>query len=124
MDGAAMTTPLVKQIAKAVSAGLKQAKAVEAATLVRDTPGVRTAGNLAAGTNPTTTSFACSGFVSDEKHDKIGETVVDKTHLIVCLTGLGDTVPTSNDRVTIGGVTFPIADLEGNPALWTIACKK
>jgi hypothetical protein len=119
-----MTTRLVKQIARAVKQGLVGAGAVEAATLVRYTPGARADGNLAGGTNPTSTNYACNGFVSNEVHRKIGGTLVDQTHLVVCLVGLGDTVPTTNDRVTIGGRTYPVVDAEGSPALWKVLCRR
>ena len=119
-----MTTPLVKQIAKAVKSALVGAKAVESATLLRTTPGSRTVGNLGGGTNPTTTSYPCKGFVSDEQHKKIGGTLVDTTHAIICVLGLGELVPTSNDRVTIDSKTYAIVDLQGSPALWTLLCRK
>lgn len=121
-----MTTPLMKTIAKAVKQGLVGAKATESAVLVRETPGARTPGNLAGGTNPVPTSYACQGFESNEKHDKIGETVVDQTHKVICIVGetLSGIVPTSNDKVTIGGVTMPIVDLQGNPAMWTVLCRR
>lgn len=118
-----MTTPLVKMIAKAVKAGLVGAKATEAVTLNRITPGARTPGSLASGTNPTTTAVSCRGFESSEKHDKIGGTVVDQTHKVICIVGV-DTAPTSNDTIAIRGVTFSVLDLEGSPALWKLLVRK
>lgn len=120
-----MTTPLMRTIAKAVKQGLVGAKASESVSLLRLTPGARTPGNLSGGTNPTTTSIPCQGFESNEKHDKIGGTTVDKTHKVFCIVGetLGGTIPTSNDKFKIGGVTYEIVDLEGNPAIWTLLCQ-
>lgn len=120
-----MTTPLMKTVAKAVRQGLVGAKATESVTLTRMTPGSRTVGNYAGGTSPTPTLYPCQGFVSNEKHTKIGETLVDDTHLVICV--VGDTLavtPQTNDRITIGGTPYPVIDLEGTPALWTLLCQK
>lgn len=116
-----MTTSLVKLVAKAVNKGLTQARAVESATLTRLTPGTRTPGSLASGTNPTTTSYACKGFVSNERHDKIGDTLVESTDRVVCIVGDSLSVtPSANDRVAIDSKTQPVVDFEGTPALWTL----
>lgn len=121
-----MTTPLVKLISKAVNKGLTQAKAAESATLVKVTAGTRTAGSLASGTNASETSYPCKGFDDNEKHERIGETLVDSTHRVICLVGdsLGGQIPASTDKVTIAGVTLPIVDVEGSPAMWTCLCQK
>jgi hypothetical protein len=119
-----MTTPLIKQITREVARGLTRANAVEPATLTRTTPGARNPGNLAAGTNPTSTEYACKGFVSNEAHRKIGGTLVDQTHLVICLVGLGNMTPRTGDKVTIGGGSYSIIDTEGSPALWRVLCRR
>lgn len=119
-----MTTPLIKLVANALNAALPAAGVTESATLVRSIAGTRTPGSLASGTNPTTTSYACKGFVSNEKHEKIGETLVERTDRIVCILGASLPVtPLSTDKITIDGVTQRIIDLEGTPALWTCLCR-
>lgn len=116
-----MTSPLVKQIAGILGTALPAAGVTESATLIRSVAGTRTPGALSSGTNPTTTSYACKGFVSTERKDKIGETLVESTDRVVCILGASLPVrPSANDRVTIDGKTQPVIDLEGSDAVWTL----
>ncbi|HEU4895122.1 MAG TPA: hypothetical protein VFT85_04735, partial [Acidimicrobiia bacterium] len=41
------------------------------ATLVKVTPGTPTAGNLAGGTNPTSTSYTCRGMVDSTRRENV-----------------------------------------------------
>lgn len=119
-----MTSPLVTKIAAILNQALPAAGITEAVTFVKVTPGTRTSGAVSSGTNPTTTSYSCKGFVSTEKHEKIGGTLVEKTDKVVSILGASlAATPTSNDKVTIGGVTLRVIDLQGSPALWTLLCR-
>jgi len=105
-------------IKAAVGAGMTNAGMTKAATLIKTTSGVRTVGQLSAGTNPTTTSYACKGLVKTTSKDKIGGTLVEKTDRVVMLFGqsLGDVVPATKDRLTIDGATQSIVGIDTDPA--------
>jgi hypothetical protein len=119
-----MTSPLVKKIASALNSALPSAGVTESATLIRSIAGTRTPSSLVDGTNATTTSYACKGFVSTERHAKIGETLVETTDRVVCLVGASLPVtPLAKDKITIDGATQRIVDLEGSPAMWTCLCR-
>lgn len=119
-----MTSPLVTKIAGILNSALPAAGITEAATLTRSVPAARTPGSLADGANPTTTSYACKAFVSSERHERVGETLVESTDRIVCIVGASLPVtPKNGDRVTLDGKTQPIVDFEGSPAMWTCLCR-
>lgn len=120
-----MTSPLIKLIGKDLKKALPKAGATEAATLIRVTPGTRTAGSLSAGTNPTTTSVPCLGYIVTERREKVGDTRVEARDRIVALLGesLGGERPRTRDRITIDGATMPVVDTEGSPALWICLCR-
>jgi hypothetical protein len=117
-----MSTPLIKLISKTLPkafAAAGNANPSESATLIRSTPGARTPGALADGTNPTTTLYACKGFVSTDKHEAIDGTLVESTDRVIGL--LGGTLairPKKGDRITIDSRTDTIESLEGTDALW------
>lgn len=94
--------------------------AVLPATLTKVTPGTRTAGQLTGGTNPTTTSYACRGFIdSKNRHDRDGELIDNGTETILLI---GDSIsggtvaPTVGDRVTIEGTLYVIQTVGRDPA--------
>lgn len=119
-----MSTPLFKLVGNALNSALPAAGATESATLVRSTASARTPGSLVDGANPTTTSYACKGFVSNEKHTQVGDTLVEATDRVVQILGASLAVtPKKGDRVTIDGKTQPVVDFDGNPALWTLLCR-
>lgn len=118
-----MTTPLIRTIAAALNSALPAAGVTESATLTKYTQGTRTAGNLAGGTNPTSTAYVCKGFVSTKKHTTIGGTLVKAGDVIVCLIALGDTEPGNGDTIAIDSDTHRVIDAEGTPALWTCLCR-
>lgn len=119
-----MTSPFVKQIAPILNAAFPAAGVTESATLIRSVAGAYTPGSLVDGRTQTTTSYSCKGFVSNERHEKIGQTLVESTDRIVCLLGASLSVtPNASDRVTIDGKTQRIVDLQGTPAMWTLLCR-
>jgi orotate phosphoribosyltransferase-like protein len=100
---------------------------LQAATLTKVTNGVRTPGNLAGGTNPTTTIFACRGVEVDLEQRFVGVVggsgdTVRRTDAAVMLIGDtidgGATVPEAGDRVALAGgaARAVVAVLESDPA--------
>lgn len=84
------------------------------ATLTKSTPGTRTAGDLGAGTNPTTTNYPCKGFIDKQKRKHVEGGLEDDGTVTIVL--IGDTIDNGNqaaepgDSVTIEGSTYQIAD--------------
>lgn len=114
-------------IARELPKALKQPGIVEstAATLIKVTPGTRTVGNPAGGTNPTTTSYAAKGFVSSKLTRRVGGTLVEANDRVVVLFGASiasGQVPTTKDKITIEGKTQAIIDLDRDPASATYTC--
>lgn len=104
------------------------------ATLTVVIPGTRTPGDLTSGTNSTTTTHTCKGFVEEYNEFQIGGTanarssatfagsLVERGDRRVIL--LGDSispavVPTPGDRVTIEGNTYNIVNVNRDPAAAT-----
>lgn len=109
-------------IAKAVRSGLKQAGMYKSATLIKSTAGSRTVGAETSGTNPTTTSYACEGFVTT-KLTKVAGTLVEQSDRVVVL--LGDSLsvtPATRDRITIESKTQNIVAIDRDPASATYVC--
>lgn len=108
-------------IKKLIAANLGKQKdlGIRAVTLVKTTPGTRTPGSLADGTNPTTTSYECKGFESTKRsgywqfwqNAQSGTTARTKFLTISILGGsLPDGVePMAGDRITSQAVTYTIA---------------
>lgn len=96
------------------------------ATLIKFTPGTRTAGQLSGGTNPTSVSLPCRGFIDKQANrDRAGTLIADGTVKIVLI---GDTInggapasaPETNDRVVLEGVTYVIrGPIDRDPAAAT-----
>jgi hypothetical protein len=111
-----VTTPLIRLVGRELARALPSAGATEAATATARTPG-----SVADGTNPTSASYSCKAFVSTERHDAIGDTLVETTDRVVCILGQTLSVtPRKGDRLTIDSVTQRIESFEGTPALWLV----
>lgn len=101
---------------------------VKSATLIKVTPGVRSVGNLINGTNPTTVSYAASGWVTTTNKKKIGGTLVEETDRVVALLGssiASAQIPTTNDRLTIDGKTQNVVGVDRDPgkAIYVCLCR-
>ena len=96
---------------------------VNDATLIAVTPGTRTVGQLTGGTNPTTTSYACKGFIDELDKTRLEATLVDIADALVQLVGdsIG-AVPAQGDRITILGTTYNILSVMTDPAQAMYAC--
>ena len=95
------------------------------ATLTKVVRGSRTAGQLTGGTNPTTTTYACKGFVDTIDHTRMGETLVEDTDVMVTLIGdsiASGAVPRAGDRVTILATEYNIIQVTTDPALAVYNC--
>ena len=100
---------------------------VLAATLTKFSPTTRTLGQLTGGTNPTSASYACRGFIDrKDMKDRAGGGLVAGGNVTVVLIGDtingGATAPDSGDHVTIEGSTYMIDAMDRDPAAATYTC--
>lgn len=101
------------------------------ATLVKVAPGTRTPGSLTAGTNPTTTNYACRGFIDSQRVQFADGAAVKEGRKMVVL--IGDTIdsgsgvaPAPGDRIIIEGTTYVIPEggtIDRDPAAATYTCE-
>ena len=108
-------------IAKLVSDNIAAAGDVRDCTLTKTTPGTRTGGSLTAGTNPTTSTYACKGFVSTKQVRRKGTIVPESQAMVVSLLGAtvssGSVDPEVNDVATIDDVNWTLNRLvKADPA--------
>lgn len=99
------------------------------ATLTKVVPGTRTGGALSSGTNPTTPTYACKGFIASKSTKTFPESLTADGTVKIILIGdsiASGAVPELNDRVTIEGATFQIDKLDRDPAAatYTLVCTK
>lgn len=85
------------------------------ATLTRKTPGARTVGNLAGGTNPTSTAYACVAMVEKTGRFKSGTLVREGHSLITVLGGTLAVTPASGDVIVLDGTTYRVVKFETDP---------
>ena len=98
---------------------------VNDATLIKVTPGTRTASNLAAGTQPTNVSYSCKGFVGTLDRNRLEASLVEDADASIALVGdsiASSQVPKPGDRITILGTTYNILSVEVDPALALYTC--
>lgn len=112
------------RIRSMLGAGLINGGMTKPATLTVYIAGTRTAGALAGGTNPTSTTVACRGAVRDWRRKMLGATVVQATDRVVSLVGasLGSTAPKVGDQITIEGRTGRIVDVTRGAAAALYLC--
>lgn len=100
---------------------------VNDATLIKVTPGTRTPGQLTGGTQPTTVTHACRGFLDVLTRNRVDDTLTEEGDVLIAL--LGDTidggavVPAPGDRVTILGTTYNIVIVNVDPAQAVYSCQ-
>lgn len=96
---------------------------VLAATLTKFTPGTRTPGQLTGGTNPTSASYSCRGFIDRQANKDLRGTLIDDGNVVIVL--IGDTIdggasaPEGGDQVTIEGTTYTVGVVDRDPAAAT-----
>ena len=90
------------------------------ATLNSITEGTRTPGSLTSGTQPTTASYACKGFMDSKNRRERSGQLVDDGDVIIMLIGntisAGAIVPKLGDTITIESRTYRIGNLDRDPA--------
>lgn len=99
------------------------------ATLIVSTPGTRTSGDPAAGTNPTGVSYPCRGFIDSILTKNLPGTLSASGTKVIVLLGdtinSGNTAPELGDKITIEGDTYRIPDdgkIDRDPAAATYTC--
>jgi len=99
---------------------------VNDATLIKVTGGSRTGGQLTGGTNPTTASHACKGFIDILDRNRVDATLTEEADTLIALLGDtingGSTVPTPGDRITILGTTYNVIQVLVDPAQAVYNC--
>lgn len=100
---------------------------VLAATLIRVTPGTRTAGASTSGTNPSTASWSCRGFIDKQGKRRVAGGLEKSRIVWVVLIGDsidgGSTIPETDDRITIEGRSFQISGpVDRDPAAAIYSC--
>lgn len=100
---------------------------VNDATLIKVSIGTRTPGQLTGGTQPTSVSHACKGFLDVLTRDRVGLTLTEEGNVLIALIGDtidgGDTVPTPGDKITILGTTYNIVIVNVDPAQAVYNCQ-
>lgn len=92
-----------------------------AMTLVRVTPGARGA-DITQGNNPTETSHACRGVMSDYAAVQIDGTLIkhgDRRILLLANSIAGLVVPKQHDKITAEGQTWRVVDVTRDPVAAT-----
>jgi hypothetical protein len=87
----------------------------------------RTAGQLAGGVNPTTSTYACKGFVDSQARRDMNGTLISDGKVTIVL--IGDTVAeevSAGDTIEIEGSSYMIELLDRDPAgaVYTCVCTK
>lgn len=112
---------LAKIIGDAIGPG------VLAATLIKKTPGTRTSLSQSAGTNPTSTSYSCRGFVESYSHRELSLGLAKEQDKKVTLLGAtisgGTVYPVPGDQVTIEGATYDVVAVARDPAGAVYECR-
>lgn len=96
------------------------------ATLIKSSPGTRTPGNLTGGTNPTSTSYACKGFIDEQGVEALKGTLIPAGMKLITLIGdtinSGATAVGEGDQITIEGSTYEVEKIDRDPAAATYTC--
>lgn len=116
-------------IAEILESAVSAAGGLRPATLIKVTPGTRTAGSLADGTNPIRVRYQTQGIVeptskgdwNGQAWDMTRRETVTVTLLGAPLTRAG-AVPESGDLVEIEGATYALGQVTRDPAAATYSC--
>lgn len=104
-------------IAKLIASALGKQKDIgfAAATLTRKTPGTRTVGAESAGTNPTSTTYACKAMLEPGGQFKDGTLVGEGNGLMLVLGGSVSVVPRPGDTLTFRSVIHKVIRVKSSP---------
>lgn len=114
------------KIAKQANAALKAAKVVDTATLTKRTAGTRTPGDLAAGTQPTSASYAAKGVVESYTGRQVDGTLIRAGDRRIILLGESiesGAVPAPGDTVAIQGATYTLINVDRDAAAAAYICQ-
>lgn len=97
--------------------GKQKQLGITAATLTLKTRGTRTVGELAGGTNPTATTYACKAFVETTRKFMDGTLVADGASKLSILGGTlpGSIVPRAGAVVVHDGITYKVLRVVTDP---------
>lgn len=118
-----MPNPLQGGLASELAKGLRAARMLRPAVLIRPVSTMRIPGAVSQGTNPQPTSYAAEGFLSSTRKQFIGGTQVITGDHVITLIGLGLAVdPQAGDKVSIDGVTRRVVgvDVDGGRAAFVL----
>lgn len=95
------------------------------ATLIKTTAGERSSGEVTAGTNPSTSSTSCRGFIEDYKDYQLTSSLIKTGDKKITLLGgtLAGVVPKPGDKITIESSTYNIIKVMRDPAAATYECQ-
>lgn len=98
------------------------------ATLTKFTAAGRTPGQVTGGLHPTSTAYACKGFIDSQANRDVKGTLVSDGRVTILL--IGDTInsgdpdsaPETGDHITIEGTTYVVQVVDRDPAAATYTC--
>jgi len=114
-------------LAKIINDSINQAGGLVPLTLYSRTPGTRTTGDPAGGTNASEAPASGQGIIEDYEDSQIDGTIVRKGDRRVLI--MGDSLPSGvmpqlNDSVEIEGVTYKVVGVPArDPAAATYTCQ-
>lgn len=94
-------------------------------TLTKVTPGTRSGADPLAGTAPTSTAYACKGFVAEYEARQVDGSIIragDRQVIIMGAT-LAGVAPAPSDHVTVDGERYVVVRVERDPAAATYTCQ-
>lgn len=99
---------------------------VNDAILISVTPGSRTGGQLTGGTNPTSVSTPCKGFLDVLNRNRLVGTLVADGDVVIALIGDsisgGSIAPEPGDQITILSKTYEVITVDTDPAKAVYNC--
>lgn len=112
-------------IAGIVRDAITGAGGLRPATLIKVTPGTRTALALAGGTNPTQASYTTQGILEIRTVHDAGD-MTRRQKAVITLLGKplteSSVAPEAGDRVTLEGATYDVTEVQRDPAAATYTC--
>ena len=113
-------------IAKIVNDEIQKAGGVLDATLIKVTPGKRSASDPTGGVKPTNQPRRAKGFIADYNKRQIDGTIVQSGDRMVILLGAsiqGNAIPEPADRIEIEDASYQVVRVKRDPAAATYTCQ-
>ena len=115
-----MAIDLAKELAKQLSRHGAPIGVVTA-TLTKYTPGTRTVGEESSGTQPTSATYTCRGYVDETEQVNVEDSTARTTTATIGILGASLSVtPAVGDKITIRDVTYRLTSVKGDgvSAVW------